>query len=701
MMRGLLAGASGIRNHQVQMDVIGNNIANINTVGYKASRITFEDALSLLLQPSTKAAPNTGGVNPVQVGTGVSTGSIDIISSQGALESTANETDLALWGDGFFIVNDGKNDYYTRTGAFSFNAEGKLVNSNGFVVQGWMAKDSGEVPPLWSPVHGGQGAQINEIKIPSNQGIKAKATTTISYSGNLDTQDSPLGTITNSGRLLAVAQGGDEITGLYSGGNANGFLNLTEGSTSIAIGDGTNRKNYIYGVNFRTLTELANAITTDFGATGNNSLNVAVGADGELIFTALTANVTVEATSQGNSILDAAFFSINGKTLAAIGDTASSDRFSHIATAVDPLVSLRDFTGTSLSLEVGDDITLLSAKTKGEMLFNRPLLADITNASTLEDLRTALASSLFGAAPLPGEAVVIDTNGAFKITGTPGEANAITEIKIGSGPNPGENVRNACASALTFSEAQKATDVIHTTSITAYDSLGEEHSVLLTFKRTDAENQWTWEAKPSGTGSIIGGNSGKISFNPDGSLANFSYNGDTNAFRFNPNNGASPLSIAFEFGQPPTPFGKGDGEVDGVTQFASPTTVMPTSQNGNASGKLNSISIDNAGRITGSFTNGVTLTLAQIALAKFNNPSGLIRVGDSLYDVSPNSGEPQVGVAGERENAAITSRALEMSNVDLTQEFTKMILAQRGFQANSRVITTADEMLTEVINLRR
>ena len=189
------------------------------------------------------------------------------------------------------------------------------------------------------------------------------------------------------------------------------------------------------------------------------------------------------------------------------------------------------------------------------------------------------------------------------------------------------------------------------------------------------------------------GSTGSVTFNPDGSLLSFDFDGGAQSFSFDPNNGAAALDIQLNSGT--------TGQYNGLTGFASNFTAAAVNQNGYGMGILDKITIDSTGLIYGIFTNGVSRALAQIMLADFNNDAGLMKNGESMFISSANSGEAVKGVAGETISATISSGALESSNVDLAQEFTGMITAQRGFQANARVITTSDNMLDELVNLKR
>jgi flagellar hook protein FlgE len=226
------------------------------------------------------------------------------------------------------------------------------------------------------------------------------------------------------------------------------------------------------------------------------------------------------------------------------------------------------------------------------------------------------------------------------------------------------------------------------TSITVYDSLGSKHELKIEMWKTDT-NEWQWQLDPSGLAALpspppAGG--GTFTFSDEGLLTS-----SGGQISFAPAGGAGPVTVEID---------PGSG-IRGLTQFASRSTAVLREQNGYPMGTLADFGIDQAGIITGTFDNGVNMVLGQIALADFNNPGGLVKVGANMYGVSPNSGEPQIGFAGEGSTSTIASSALEMSNVDLAQEFTQMIIAQRGFSASSRVISSADDMLQEVVNLKR
>ncbi|MDZ7373509.1 MAG: flagellar hook-basal body complex protein [candidate division KSB1 bacterium] len=679
MMRSLFAGVSGLRNHQVRMDVIGNNIANVNTIGYKASRVTFEESLAMTLRGATMPSGRVGGTNPVQVGLGMSVGTIDTILNQGSLQATGQQTDLAISGNGYFVLSDGQRYFFTRAGAFQFDANGRLVNpSNGLVVQGRMADARGRISST---------SAIQDIVLPFGQKVPARATRSITFTGNLNAGEKPLGTITKTAPFLAVEEVGDntDMAALYARGDTNSFITgMVSGVTVVTVNDGSSTRTYTYvsgdaavgNGEFTCLQDLIDEINQDFAG----SLRLSLTATGAIrVEDASGSSHTVTFTSN-SAALQSALGAANGTVDSSTGKFTLTDEFSHRATKDEELSKLRNSVGEPLGIAAGDVISI-SAIVGG---VDRSSTLTVTNNTTLGDL-VDLIQSTFGITNSRG--VQIDDRGCLVIHGDPGESSAIEAVSIRISGNPKFNT------ACVMNELQKAQDVTHSASITIYDELGMEHIVTLTFTKTDVENQWRWEAKLAGDEIISSGSTGTINFNSDGSLNSFLYDNGMTSFKFDPNNGASFMEIVFDAGD--------IGGFNGITQFASPSTAVASSQDGYPNGDLMTINIDETGKITGIFSNGVTQTLAQIALAVFNNPAGLLRSGENMYQISANSGTAVLGLAGESIQAKIVPGHLEMSNVDLAEEFTNMIVAQRGFQANARVITTTDDLLNELVNLKR
>jgi flagellar hook protein FlgE len=401
MLRSLFAGISGLRSHQTMMDVTGNNIANVNTAGFKTSQTVFQDTLSQLVQGAGAPQGNAGGTNPAQVGLGVRVGGIFTNFGQGSAQATGRSTDLMIQGDGFFVVQKDGQDLYTRAGAFNFDSLGQLVSPDGAKVMGWGA-----------------------------------------VKGAINT-------------------------------------NAAAGPLTLPIG-----------------TMLPPAPTTKIDLGGN-------------------------------------------------------------------------------------------------------LKGDAPNGTTI------------------------------------------------------------------------------TTSITAYDAQGNAIPVQTEFVKTSAT---TWDVTiTDGAGKTT---AQALSFKSDGTGAT---------------TGTPPATT-------PTTLTSTSGliiELGTTTNFAGASTVAALHQDGSAVGSLQAFSISPNGTLVGVFSNGLRQDLGQIAMASFNNPPGLEKVGNTAFRATVNSGVAQLGVAGSGGRGALAGGSLEMSNVDLAQEFTNLIVAQRGFQANSKVITASDEILQDLVNLKR
>ena len=415
MLRSMFAAISGLHGNQTMMDVIGNNIANVNTVGYKSGRVNFQDIMSQTLHGATAPQGGLGSIDPAQIGLGMTVAGIDVLQTQGNLQSTGKTTDMAIQGDGLFVESDGTSTYYTRDGAFDIALDGSLANpASGMKVQGWQADSAGKID-ITQP--------LTNITIPIGQRTTALATSNVTLSGNLDAG-------------------------------------------------------------------------------------------------------------------------------AAVG------------------------------------------------------------------------------------------------TSVP-------------------------------------------TTMTVFDSLGVSHSVKVTYTKT-AANQWSWAATSDAadTGISIAPVAGPPSVN-EGTLTYTSggvFSASTGTLSFTFPDGATATTPKIDMTQ--------------MTQFSG--TSQPSGQtDGFTSGTLTTFAVGDAGQLSGVYSNGQTQVLGQIALASFLNPDGLLRAGQNNFTATSASGNPNIGVAGTGGRGTVTTGALEMSNVDLATEFTGMITAERGFQANSRVITTSDQMLQELVNLKQ
>jgi flagellar hook protein FlgE len=684
------------------MDVIANNISNSGTTGFKRGRITFEETFALLLQGASRPPGDQGGVNPLQIGNGTSIGSIDNIFSQGNIQSTGNQTDLAIRGDGFFVVSNGQRDFYTRAGSFQWDSRGRLVIPfNGMKVQGRIADGAGVVS---------DSSTISDITVPFGTVDPAKATTSVHFVGNLDSSAEPVGNIMKAERLYAreIAGQTTNMNGLYGRGVSNMQITglssmsttVTVAATDSATGGKTSTYTYVAedtgasSQDFHTLDDLIAEINNDFSGT-NLSFTAALNADGAIEFTNLGAANNTLTLSSVNSVLNKALAAANG-----IAGAKITDEFSHVAGITDNMTDLRDALGVNLDLTVTDGITV-EGRVGGTPITSATInIDDGTGQSiTYGDFVQSLKNT-FGITNVKG--VEIDSiNGSMVINADGGEANSITAVNIARIPavpnTNGVDVFNSVFDATVgnWSEVQEAVDVTHSAAVRVYDSLGNTHNLTLLFKKdVRLPNRWEWSITVPEPAEISGGYNGAISFDSNGNMEAYSYSQGASSLTFDPKNGADvPIEIVLNFGT--------IGTSDGISQFASDSTVIAKDQNGYSSGSLDSVTISADGTVTGLFTNGNSRTIAKLVLATFNNAAGLLRVGDNTFDVSANSGLPILGFAGTSINATITPGAVEMSNVDIAEEFTNMIMAQRTFQANARTVTTSDELLQETVNLKR
>ena len=545
LLNSMFAGVSGLRNHQTMLDLIGNNIANVNSIGYKGSRVTFSDTFNQFVRFGTNPTATSGGTNTFQVGLGMKINSIDRNWNQGTFERSGILTDLALQGKGLFVLENNGQQFFSRAGAFNFDADGKLVNpQNGAIVQGKVATEDGIIPP---------GNHLEDIKITPNLRLPAVATTQAVWGGNLQSSAS----VTRSELYL-------------QSGNV---------PASLAVGGTASDTNTIFNENGEEFT-----------------------------FTALYT-----------------------KTAANTYD---------------------------LTYDIKN-------KTTGVSIYGTPPAA----VSCVFDGTTGALTTMGGAAPAPIS--ITDTNN-----------------RIDFDFDPGTVTQNDAAVTLASTVDSNREPTIVTGTLTIFDSLGNSHPLTLKFTKT-SDNNWNWIATIPASSGVLTSNSGTVSFNTDGSLNTTVPNPPV--LNFQPTGGASANNITLDFGK----------NFEGITQNSNDSVVSALSQNGSAAATLSDLSIDQYGYIVGVFSNGFSRNLAQIMLASFPNLGGLTSVGDNMYTVSANSGNPLIGVPGEETGTTIQSGALEQSNVDLSEEFTRMIVSQRGFQANARTITVSDTLLQEITSLVR
>ncbi len=650
MMASLFSGVSGLKNHQVKMNVIGNNIANINTIGFQGSRVNFQEALVQTTRGAGRPSSITGGTNPTQLGLGMEVGAIDTLFKQGGLETTDQITDLAIQGQGFFILGDANgNKFYTRAGAFGFDADGTLVDpATGLHVFGKMAGPTGEISSLTT---------TDKIVLPFGQQDPANATQSVWMSNNLDASATDAEAHrTDSGDSSVILVSGDAADGV-------GGVHTIEISGAQATND--NATSNVSGLTgSMTLGSLGTPIT-DFS-------NVTFSVDGSQAGT--VAGLSTETT------IDSLLSKINE----IAGITATLNGSGEIEIVRDRAGDTSSYNFSTSASTPGDILNMLFGITGGSTLQSSG-----GSASTIVAIDTFTPDKGTGAAagPMTTTLGLVFNENTGIVTGLSGVGGGGVEITADS--------TGITETATSGNHLVITTDpTLHTASISVFDSQGGKHTVSIEFFKSIQANRWEWTASTMDNEIITTGASGYVAFNADGSLNSFEYNGGADSISIDPGNGAETMEIEVNAG---TSFG-----YDGLTGFASGQhTASLVRQDGYGVGLLDKITVDKGGNIAGIFTNGVTRTLAQIALADFFNQAGLLKAGKSMYQESANSGSAVEGVAGETISADIFSGALESSSVDIAQEFTSMITAQRGFQANARIITTSDSMLDELVNIKR
>lgn len=851
-MRSLWSGVSGLQAHQVAMDVEGNNISNVNTTGFKYSRADFGTMFSQTVKIATAPTDGRGGSNPLQIGLGVSVSSTTRIHSQGSVQTTDKNTDVAINGDGFFMVSDdgGLTNYLTRSGDFKLDAYGNFVNNAGFVVQGWNINwddqtiDSSRTPQniFIDPGMHIPAAKSTEVAIKANlnSGLNIGTSSRNLYAldsvhgWNTKTQRAEDENDTGTTQFYTTSKNSVEVTekGVDAGAlfNANGTgLNLRDGqgiwvsyadakfTTDRANGANVfdpnltvvQQNNVIFwgnkdiavtldinlnGVriqndNIRSLDEAIAYINT-FTAptdtrdgTGVKAVKKADGSGIEFVNNNadgttdnmknidLTVNVGNSAGERNtiNYNANTGVFSPQGGNLTTaqndtdwIAGAAQAGQLQNVK-----VVTAHKYIYSSNPVTIPPMINPDGGPTFQPNNGNRPtdpasanywdaIQGSLKNTTertfrTTEDLRELLqrdarygvdyngsgiidnATPTFDANDInQAVKVVVTENGNFAIS----NANETSTIPANAGAGAGAattNPKNMSFNITAYSNKQgtvstndaftkifkafdgplvignqiKESEQLKLSAFSAgleiYDSLGSKHTLEVQFVKQsttqDGGNEWQMiirvpepaEINTTGEGptNII---VGTARFNNDGSLANYT----PKTINFSPNNGAAPnQQIKLSFGT--------SGSNDGLVSSNSASTLTGQATDGYTSGNLkpDAIRVDDKGNILGEFTNGKTFAVAKIAMASVANNSGLEEIGGNLFKVTANSGNIVVGEAGTGGRGEMKTSALEMSNVDLSRSLTELIIIQRGYQANSKTISTSDQMLQTLIQLKQ
>jgi flagellar hook protein FlgE len=710
MLKSLFSGVSGLQSHQVAMDVESNNIANVNTTGFKYSRANFSDLLAQTKAIATAPQGQLGGKNPVQVGLGSSISSMTRIFSQGSVQNSDKNTDVAIQGDGFFIISpDGGNTYkYTRAGDFKFDAGGNFVDNNGFVAQGWL-RDSvtGKVDST---------APITNINIAPGLTTPANATEEVVLKANLNSGPlvesfSPAYRVPSgsTGATPALDINGNPI----ASGNLGVMFNEVGEAFSLQNGQGI-WASFISSTSTSTNPVPGSDSGVPLAADDAQSMvfNLDNGSTSTVSFTLLAAN-----TEAQNAAIQAA--AINSKTsetgIVATIDSVSSaiiltnTNGSSTASHNIDIASVSSAGGFATAFDASEDDQTAWKYTYNSASPTLGVGAD-KEFKSIADLRQALEDQANSEAGATGIEISVNDQGKLELTNT--DATSIDlNLKVTglSAAGVTENTRftrnmeamNATLAAGTAGKAfsQSFNAATHSSSIDIYDSLGSKHTLRMEFRKTalDTTTGSTWDVtvsvpEPATIDTIAPTfeKKGSIRFNNDGSLA--TYNPPN--ISFSGNNGSSPDQ------QVNLSFGTANG-FDGMTSFDSISSTSGISQDGYTGGDLVGIRIDQSGTLVGSFSNGRSFGLAQIAMSKFTNNEGLSTEGGNVYIQTANSGDPIIGTAATSGRGFIQSSALEASNVDLSRALTQLIIIQRGFQANGKTITTSDQLLQTLIGLKQ
>ena len=707
MLKSLYSGISGLQSHQVAMDVESNNIANVNTIGYKYSRANFSDLLAQTSSIATAPQGSLGGKNAVQVGLGSTVDSTTRIFSQGSIQNTDKNTDVAIQGDGFFIVSgDNGNSYkYTRAGDFKFDAAGNFVDNNGYIVQGWLRDEETGLVDSTAP--------ISNISISPGLTTPASATNEIVLKANL-----------NSGPYVENFSPAYQI----GSGTPADPLNpaIDENGNPIPSGDmgvlfNDQGEAFSLQDNQGVWISFVSAEKTDGGAVSTGAAEL------DITFT-LDDGTTTQITTAGGDPANSALTNAN-RYIAAINAQSGITGISASYDAVNDKIDLVNTNGSpsashNINFTVGgaDGSGLGTGTTSVTTAYKyqydstaslKGLNADKT-FTTIADLREAMeiqAQDPDNNGVKNNIKIIVNEQGKLEINNPGGspedydlnlQITALTEVgvtentRFTTSMTAMNSVLPAGGGGKGFSQSFNA--ATHSSSIDVFDSLGSKHTVRTEFRKTSLNTEGsTWSMKttvppPATIDTIAPYNekTGSIKFNSDGSLS--TYNPPN--ISFSANNGSAPeQQISLNFGT--------TSAFDGMTSFDSVSSTSGISQDGFTGGDLVGIRVDQSGTVIGSFSNGRSFGLAQIGMAKFTNNEGLSTDGGNIYIQTANSGDPIIGTAGTSGRGGIQSSALESSNVDLSLALTQLIIIQRGYQANGKTITTSDTLLETLIGLKR
>lgn len=681
MLRALFSGVAGLKAHQTKMDVIGNNIANVNTYGYKASRTTFQDVFYQTLTGSSGAAEDNGGTNASQIGYGSMVASIDVLHTRAGYASTGRAMDAYINGEGYFVVQDGAgNESYSRVGNFKFDEAGNLVDSNGNFVCGYpiqrtssgnivyQVKSASNATATAGDMTVDFGATdiFNGYTMVVQQGASSGAEIdtdskkiTVTLSG---ASADAVTTATIEGLLQNATVAGADQTKRDAVDGVKGGITVASANTGLTVGDvltstpaagknATAQIGDISGNKYMTIDFGQNAVFNGYTIktqyTGAGFPAASIDTNSKVI------TITLNASDLGASIPAASITS----ALQAANVTGSGQA---AVDAVKGDISV-SFTGSPV---VYDLVNNVSATNAG--VIAGPLTVDFGPTSALNGYRLAIEKNIGGSNPVTANAAVDSTSKTITITvhaqndtDSVTDAEILSALKSATGGDSGIQavLSGLTAGNITLTGAQTADSIVTAAAAITYGTSNLTGSASITAGNTPG----------TATGVTV----------KDGSASGMT------------NTPALDTSVA------PTRIKKpgtlSDSNSDGQYDAEDPNDVI----------ELNDIAIGSDGIISGTDQNGSIIFVGQIALANISNPEAMTMEGNSYYKASNNSGEISYEYPGEGTTGSLVASGLEMSNVDLANEFSEMITTQRGFQANSRIITVGDTMLEELINLKR
>ena len=669
MSFALSAGVTGLQAHQKMIDIAGNNLANVNTTAFKASRITFSELLSETIKKASQPTNTVGGTNPQQMGSGVGVAGITPNTTQGNIVNTGNPLDMALEGEGYFVVSDGQQNIYTRAGAFAVDANSIMVDpATGYRVQRIGAIGESD---------GFQVAGDSDLHVPYGVPMPAQLTSTVTVSGNLSSNamlqtaqtqvlNSNISYTTNGTTAVGTTliSDLDQYTGTLSSGTIT-FSGYKPDGTALGSGPTADLTMDITATT--TLNDVLTWLNTNEGTAAVDEVQ------------------TISSTATGGTFT----MSFGGQTTGALAFNATAVQ---IDTALEALSSIGAGNVTCAGGPLGTaGVTVTFA---GTLAGQDAAMVTVDNTNmtggTASNAETTKGRAVQGI--LGSTATASLLNGQLRITDTASGYSKSDLAMAYSGDGtltmPGY-----------FEMLTVGGDEVKGVNIMVYDSQGGQHVFSGSFVRTDTANTWDMVL------SSMSGNINQITI-PNRRIENITFD-TTNGYYTGVTGSGNPSEFVVSFAHDPLnpqtialDFGT-VGQLNGLTQFAGNSTAVAKDQDGYEAGQLSSVSVDNTGIVIGAFSNGIKKDIGAIQISLFQNTSGLESIGSGYFTTSANSGVPVATQAMSGGAGSVHGGALEKSNSDVATQFVAMIQAQNGFQANARTIRVANDILRELSNLIR